>query len=265
MISNGVAMTSTNTGKRSLWRLTSAIVLGAMLPVSLMPAGCIETTDYVEVQSPQQQPESATVVEQALPEATRSALQICANAHAATLQKHSYDIAFEIQVTARGEIEEIKTKGNPLENAEVETCMTAALKALSVRNYLRPDDSLTSPPEPQSVLSSSRALLGTTALLPQAIRLAPIVITAPGGITIVVAVAIVVVAVVALGKLSKECQKQWDDARKICAQWIASPDGKRGLTGGYTNVEDCARGRVDERCKGNEVDWGKQGRPGRRY
>lgn len=258
-------MTSTNAAKRSRWRFTSAIVLGALMPMSLVPTGCAATDDYAEVQSPPQPSEAPTIVEQALPEATRSSLQACAKEHAAKLSKHSYEIAFELEVTDTGEIDEIKVKGNRLDHMELETCMTDALKVLSVSDYLRPSDSLTSPAEPQSISSSSRALLGTTALLPQAIRLAPIVIAAPGGITIVVAVAIVVVAAVALGKLSKECQKQWDDARKICEKWIASPGGKRGLTGGYTDVENCARGRVDERCKGNEIDWGKQGRPGRRY
>ena len=234
-----------------------------MLLLGLTPSACAAVDDYAEV--PPQPSETPTVVEQALPETIKSRLQACAKEHAAHLAKHSYEVAFDVQTTARGEIDEIKAKGDRLDGADLEACMTDALKTLAIRDYLRPDDSLTSPPEPQSVASSSRALLGTTALLPQAIRLAPIVISAPGGITIVVAVAIVVVAAVTLDKLSKECKKQWDDARELCREWIARPGGKRGLTGGYTDVEECARGRVDERCKGNEVDWGPQGRPGRRY
>jgi hypothetical protein len=234
-----------------------------VLLLGLTPSACAAVDDYAEV--PPQPSETPTVVEQALPETIKSRLQACAKEHAAHLAKHSYEVAFDVQTTARGEIDEIKAKGDRLDDADLEACMTDALKTLAIRDYLRPDDSLTSPPEPQSVASSSRALLGTTALLPQAIRLAPIVISAPGGITIVVAVAIVVVAAVTLDKLSKECKKQWDDARELCREWIARPGGKRGLTGGYTDVEECARGRVDERCKGNEVDWGPQGRPGRRY
>ena len=237
--------------------------MGDRAPAGLTPSACAAVDDYAEV--PPQPSETPTVVEQALPETIKSRLQACAKEHAAHLAKHSYEVAFDVQTTARGEIDEIKAKGDRLDDADLEACMTDALKTLAIRDYLRPDDSLTSPPEPQSVASSSRALLGTTALLPQAIRLAPIVISAPGGITIVVAVAIVVVAAVTLDKLSKECKKQWDDARELCREWIARPGGKRGLTGGYTDVEECARGRVDERCKGNEVDWGPQGRPGRRY
>lgn len=264
MITKGASMTSTDTGKRARWRFTCAIVLGAMLPMSLMPGGCAAADDYVEVQSPPQPTESSTVVEQELPEATKLALQTCAKEHAAKLPKHSYNIAFEIQVTARGEIDEIKAKGNRLENAEIETCMTEALKALSVRDYLRPDDSLTSPPEPQSVSSSSRALLGTTALLPQAIRLAPIVITAPGGVIIVVAVVIVVA--IAVASMSAECVEEWDKAYKECDRQLDSNDPDHGVTGGYTNRKDCARGLVGQRCGGNRYDGdGRVARPGRRY
>lgn len=241
------------------WRAALATLLATSL---VFPMGCAATDDYVEVQSPSS---AATVVaERALPPTITAALQACTKEERPLqLPRHSYEVSFEVQTTDEGVIQEIKVKGDGLDDADLEACMVEALKTTPVHDYLRAKESLESPPV--RVSSSSRALLGTAALLPQAIRLAPIVISAPGGITIVVAVAIVVVAAVVVEKLSKECQKQWADARRICAEWLSSPGGKHGLTGGYTDIENCARGRVDERCKGNEVDWGKQGRPGRRY
>jgi hypothetical protein len=53
------------------------------------------------------------------------------------------------------------------------------------------------------------------------------------------------------------CKEEWDQARADCAQELAKPYPNRGKTGGYTNVEDCARGFVGERCGGNPVDYGR--------
>ena len=55
-----------------------------------------------------------------------------------------------------------------------------------------------------------------------------------------------------------ECRKEWTEARDFCGKELAKPFPNRGLTGGHTNVEDCARGHVAERCRGNPVDWGDQ-------
>lgn len=232
------------------------------LLLTLTAMGCAATDGYVE--APLQPYESPVVVEQSLPATMTSALQSCAKERASQLPKHSYEVSFEIQATARGDIQEIVPKGNRLDDTELETCMTNALKELSIREYLRPDDSLVSPPDPQSVSASSRMLLGTAALLPQAIRLAPIVIAAPGGITIVVVVAIVVVAA-AVATMSAECQQEWDDAKKECLRQLESNDPDYGVTGGYTNLKDCARGLVGQRCGGNRYDGDGQGaRPGRR-
>lgn len=240
-------------------RKKRCVCITALL-LGLLPLGCAATDDYVEV--PAQPFEAAPIVEQTVPPEIRAALQTCAKARAAHLSKHSYEATFEIQATARGEIEEIKPKGNRLDDADLETCMTNALKSLPIREYLPPDDSLMSPADPQSALSSSRALLGTTALLPQAIRLVPIVITAPGGITIVVAVAIVMVAV---ATMSAECQEEWRKAKDKCADMLEWNDVPRGVTGGYVNTKDCARGLVHVDCGGNRTDDGDRGaRPGRR-
>jgi len=51
------------------------------------------------------------------------------------------------------------------------------------------------------------------------------------------------------------CEEEWEEARKQCAQWLSTRNPPRGVTGGYRNVEDCARGLVSERCGGNPVKW----------
>ncbi|MDQ3160790.1 MAG: RHS repeat-associated core domain-containing protein, partial [Pseudomonadota bacterium] len=59
------------------------------------------------------------------------------------------------------------------------------------------------------------------------------------------------------------CEKEWREARRLCQQLIyeqmLQAAGRRkkrsvtGVTGGYTDVEECARGLVSERCGGNRV------------
>jgi RHS repeat-associated protein len=53
-------------------------------------------------------------------------------------------------------------------------------------------------------------------------------------------------------KEDSDCDKQWADAIATCEAAIANPrQAPRGLTGGHTNVIDCARGLVSEDCGGN--------------
>jgi RHS repeat-associated protein len=54
-----------------------------------------------------------------------------------------------------------------------------------------------------------------------------------------------------------DCEEEWDYAYKKCNEWFSQPNPSRKLTGGYTNLYDCARGHVSERCGGNRVDWGR--------
>jgi hypothetical protein len=49
------------------------------------------------------------------------------------------------------------------------------------------------------------------------------------------------------------CDEEWDYARRKCTEWLSQQNPPRGPTGGYKNVEDCARGLVSERCGGNPV------------
>jgi RHS repeat-associated protein len=60
------------------------------------------------------------------------------------------------------------------------------------------------------------------------------------------------------------CEKEWREARNSCRKLIyeqmQQQAGRRkkrsvtGVTGGYTDVEECARGLVSEQCGGNKVD-----------
>lgn len=50
-----------------------------------------------------------------------------------------------------------------------------------------------------------------------------------------------------------ECEHEWRDARAICVRELNKPSPNCKITGGYKNVESCARGLVSERCGGNAV------------
>lgn len=78
-------------------------------------------------------------------------------------------------------------------------------------------------------------------------------------------VAIVVVAAIAVGSMSEECLKEWDDAKAECLKQLESNDPQYGITGGYMDPKKCARGLVSMRCGGNRIDRDDRGaQPGRR-
>jgi RHS repeat-associated protein len=54
-----------------------------------------------------------------------------------------------------------------------------------------------------------------------------------------------------------DCAEEWAMAREMCRDLLSQPNPPRGLTGGYSSIEDCARGLVSEECGGNAVDWGR--------
>jgi RHS repeat-associated protein len=49
------------------------------------------------------------------------------------------------------------------------------------------------------------------------------------------------------------CAKEWEEAYEMCEELLKRPNPPRGITGGYTNLADCARGLVSEECGGNPV------------
>jgi hypothetical protein len=56
----------------------------------------------------------------------------------------------------------------------------------------------------------------------------------------------------------KRCDKEWDDAFNMCKEELSKPNPSLGITGGYNNIMDCARGLVSEECGGNPLDHGKK-------
>lgn len=50
-----------------------------------------------------------------------------------------------------------------------------------------------------------------------------------------------------------DCEKEWEDAFRMCENYNTQRDPPRGVTGGYTNVYQCAKGLVSQRCGGNRV------------
>jgi hypothetical protein len=64
----------------------------------------------------------------------------------------------------------------------------------------------------------------------------------------------------------EECDRQWRAARAECRarifEQLQQRGGRRkrrsvnGVTGGYTNIEECAKGLVSQECGGNLVDFG---------
>ena len=53
---------------------------------------------------------------------------------------------------------------------------------------------------------------------------------------------------------SDGCDEEWAEAYRICQQELDSNCPNRGITGGYTNIDDCARGLVSQRCGGNAIN-----------
>ncbi|MDJ0863508.1 MAG: RHS repeat-associated core domain-containing protein [Gammaproteobacteria bacterium] len=63
---------------------------------------------------------------------------------------------------------------------------------------------------------------------------------------------------------AKECEDEWRKARQRCRELIyeeleqragrRKKRSVRGVTGGYSDVEECARGLVSEACGGNRVE-----------
>ena len=82
----------------------------------------------------------------------------------------------------------------------------------------------------------------------------PLIIEWPVGT--LVAVCVVAAVAVAIAT-SPDCDQEWRDARTKCAELLSQPNPPRGVTGGYKNIEDCAKGLVSEACGGNPISHSK--------
>lgn len=202
--------------------------------------------------------------EEPLADSTVSHLTKCAKQWAGDLKKRSYKLRFNVTVNNRGRVRGVDPEGSGLDVDHMEKCMVGALHNMTVPTFVyeRAEEELAS----RSIPAHARGLVGQTAAEPILIILTPVVIEA-APVVILVVIGIVVTTAIASStskRMSKECLEEWAKALADCDKMINSPNPPRGVTGGYWNPYDCARGLVSWDCKGNELDHGK-GRPGRRY
>lgn len=232
----------------------------AALLLPFVGPGCAANDEIVEV--PSSPAAEVSLSERPMPPETEAALRACANAGTGRLSRRVYELSFEVQVTPQGTIQAVERRGH-FDDTEMGACFVRALQDLPLLGLVPLDESLE--PSAQSVSPAQRALLGTTtAALPELVHLAPIVLT-PSGVTIVVSVSVIVLVAAVAGQMSKECRREWEEARKLCIDMLQSNNPPRGVTGGYQTVEKCAKGLVSMRCGGNSIDPdGQPARPGRR-
>lgn len=236
-------------------RMVSAMLVGVMLALGLPLAGCGASD------------ESSAWPEQtqaSLPATTIEALTQCAKEGVGRLSRNNYEIGFRMEITEEGVVKSVSPDGKRMEDAGIEACMMVALRAMPASAATVEGFSASS--VSHRVGGPTRGVLASTMLLPQSLELVPVVIGV-SGVTIVVTVAVVVLVVaMASASLSPECQDEWDDAFKQCAEELQMNSPPRGLTGGYTDTKQCAKGKVSQECGGNRVDHGgPSGRPGRRW
>jgi hypothetical protein len=73
-------------------------------------------------------------------------------------------------------------------------------------------------------------------------------LTFPISAPIAVAGAIASAIVLCPSDITKEddCAAEWEEAYRECGKELSSPAPRKGITGGYKNLHDCARGLVSE-------------------
>lgn len=245
---------STGRYRRFVW----APLFAATMAICVMPLGCgaaDEGSAFPDASQPM------------LPPSTVEALQTCAKERVGYLQHHAYEIGFDIKMFEDGVISSVKPSGHRLDDSGMERCFIAALQAMppevgTVQSFWAPSVS-------HRVGGPTRGVLASTAVLPHFVEWTPVIIGASGTtIVVTVAVIVVVVAVVAMADatMSEECEEEWRREKRKCAEFLDWNDPPRGVTGGYVDTRECAKGNVREVCGGNLIDWGnKGGRPGRRY
>jgi hypothetical protein len=53
--------------------------------------------------------------------------------------------------------------------------------------------------------------------------------------------------------MSPACFKEWTEARILCKQWLKAPNFRDYSTGGYKDIDGCAKGLVSMVCGGNTI------------
>ncbi|TKD09909.1 hypothetical protein [Polyangium fumosum] len=145
-----------------------------------VPMGCGASDEYAAVPAPP--------TEGALPASTVHALQACAEKHAGRLGRHAYEVDFQVELTDN-RVSKVTPKGPRLDDAGLEGCMLDVLRTMADAGYTPNPDELIS----HGGLLPSRGLLANVSVISQLIRLAPLIVSA-SGVTIVVGVAVLVVA-----------------------------------------------------------------------
>ena len=241
--------------RRNLSMLFAALAL--CLGLGLIAAGCGASGPPTPVEP--------GTSEHPLAESTVSHLSECAKSWAGDLKERSYKLHFNVTINNRGRVSDVDPEGSGLDVGDMEKCMIGALQNMVVPPFVY--ERVASERGSRRIPAHARGLVGQTAMEPVIIILTPVIIEA-APVVIIVVIGIIATAAIASsmsGKMSKECIEEWNWARDECRKMLASRNPPRGVTGGYSEVENCADGLVSERCKGNDIDWGDQGRPGRKY
>jgi hypothetical protein len=241
--------------RRTLSMLFAALAL--CLGLGLIAAGCGASGPPTPVEP--------GTSEHPLAESTVSHLSECAKSWAGDLKERSYKLHFNVTINNRGRVSDVDPEGSGLDVGDMEKCMIGALQNMVVPPFVY--ERVASERGSRRIPAHARGLVGQTAMEPVLIILTPVVIEA-APVVIVVIIGVVVVAAVASsmsGKMSKQCKKEWADAYRICDEVLKLRNPPRGITGGYSDRENCARGLVSQECLGNVVVEGDQGRPGRKY
>ncbi len=242
-------------------RPTIATMLAALalcLGFGLISVGCGTRTGPVPV--PDATPDNP------VPESTLSRLKECAEQWADDLESRSYEVGFELTITEVGYVDEAEPMEPRLGVRAMESCMASALRTMHVPQFVM--EKVSSELSSQGMGAEGRGLIGQTETMDKFIlTLGPIIIEA-GPVAIILTLAIVgtVAMVKAVEMTQEECDEERDWAEKHCRKLLESPNPSRHQTGGYTNVKDCMKGFISQKCKeGNPVDYGDQpARPGRK-
>lgn len=235
--------------RRFAW---AALVVMSMA-VCLVPMGCGASDDFTVVPTEHMQP--------TLPASTVEALAACAKEGAGRLQRHSYEIGFEVHLSEDGAVRAVWPKGAQLDDSGLEACLMGALRAMSTSGQLL--DEMSSSP----ISHASRRVIGTSALLPALVELAPVIITG-SGVTIIVMVGILVLAAVSMSydkPTKEECDEQLEWAEDYCKKALRRRNPPLEVVGRNKDFDECVQNNIHEDCGGKKVDREKSPRPGRRY